>query len=851
MFIVKNKNTCILLLLLYLLFHGSDPEIFGQEVKTSYLPKLTTYTPRYSKFNINKISTYVYNNGEADIDRSSNSGFEFPIGTDHYAVYKSGLLWGAKISGKIYSGGSAYNSGLSPGRILENGNAEDPNSENVRVFKVRPDYKTAAFTNEILDENKTSQEIFNQYEKDWNEWPANNGAPFEDINHDGNYDPVIDIPGVAGADQTLWFVANDLDSTQTKNLYGSLPMGIEMQVTVWGFNRNDDYGNALFKRYKIINKSENIFDEMYFGIWSDPDLGGDASDDLVGCDTLLSLGYVFNSRNSHPFLEVIGSSMGFGLLQGPIVDGLPSDKANFGNRIIYGKKNLSMTAFSWLYKYGPPLYGDVIIGNPNGTIELYNYLQGKTKTGNPWPVPSEFGGGYTKFPASGDYIRKTGFYDGVQYPPTDRRMMLCSGPFNMAPGDTQEVVFMQLAAGADGVTKNLAAIELLKLSTLSLRNSYFNNGQIVFSKTIPEVIVTNLDSLVILNWGEDQNQINQIENSNTLYKFEGYNVYQLPKADSKIVEGKLIATYDVRNGLTEISSLDFDPDSQTLSQVIKAKGSNSGIKRHIYITRDYLNSKPLTNWKEYYFGVTHYSYSFLPILSNYYESNINVYKAVPKPVSPTITSQFKIGDQFTAERISGSTWRWFKGKVVDPFRLTNSEYEITCKVENDKPFFNIKNLTSGKTLFTNLPEPNSMDDFPIVEGILLTIDFSTTHPFTNQHIFRYKTYAPESNLGLWDQEFDKVNVFPNPFYGRTNNELFNDDCFVTFTYLPPKAIFRIFNLAGQLIRTIDKDSNEKSLRWDLRTDSGQIVPSGIYIVNIEFPDAGLSKNLKLAIISSQ
>lgn len=851
MFIVNNKNTYVSFLILSLVISEYVPIIKGQDIKTYKLPKYSSYTTQYSKFNINNISTYLYNNGKADMSASGDSGFQFPIGTDNTAVFSSGLNWGAIINGKIFAGGSSYSSGLSPGRILENGNAEDPNSTNVRVFKVRPDYSTAEFKNEILDEKKTKQEIFNQYQKDWDEWPAKYGAPFEDINHDGNYDPQIDIPGVPGADQTLWFVANDLDSIQTKSLYGSLPMGIEMQVTIWGYNRNDDYGNALFKRYQVINKSQNHFNEMYFGIWSDPDLGGDASDDLVGCDTLLNLGYVFNSRNSHPYFEEIGSSMGFGLLQGPIVDGSPSDKASFGNRIIYGKKNLSMTAFSWLYKHGPPEFGDVSFNNPNGTIELYNYLQGKTKTGNPWPIPLEFGGGYTKFPASGDYIRKTGFYDGVQYPPTDRRMMLCSGPFNMAPGDTQEVVFMQLAASADGGIKNLAAIELLKLSTISLRNLYFNNGQIIFSKTIPEVVVTNVDSLIILNWGEDQNQINQIENSNSFYKFEGYNVYQLPKADSKLSEAKLIATYDVRNGITEISSLDFDPDSQTLSQVIKAKGNNSGIKRHLYVNQDYLNSKPLTNWKEYFFGVTHYSYSFLPIISNYHESKINVYKAVPKPVSPTINSQYKIGDQFTADRVSGSSWQYFKGKVIDPYRLTNSEYEITCKIENDKPFFNIKNLTSGKILFTNLPEPIPMDDFPIVEGILLSLDFSTTHPLTNQDVFRYRTYAPESDLSLWEQEFDKVNVFPNPFYGRTNNELFNYDRFVTFTYLPQNAVLRIFNLAGQLIRKLEKNSGEKSFRWDLKTDWGSNVPSGIYIVNIEFPDYGRSKNLKLAIISTE
>jgi hypothetical protein len=816
--------------------------------KTNPLSVTSSTSIHYSKFNINNISTYIYNTGEADQSNTGDSGFQFPIGSRNTVVYKSGLLWGALVNGKIFSGGSSFLTGLAPGRIMDNGIADDPNSSNVRVYKVRRDYKTASLTKESLDEVKTIQEVFNQYEKDWNEWPANYGAPFEDKNFDGKYNPQIDIPGTNGADQTLWFVANDLDSTNTKKLYGSLPMGIEMHVTIWGYNQSGTSGNVLYKRYKIINKSKNNFKEMYFGIWSDPDLGGDAGDDLVGCDTLLNLGYVFNSDDSDPSYGNIIPAMGFSLLQGPIVNGAVTDKAYFNNKIINGKKNLSMTAFSWLYKYAPPEYGDVVLGNPSGTIELYNYLQGKTRTGNPWSVPLEFGGGYTKFPASGDYIRKTGFYDGVQIPPTDRRMMLCTGPFNMAPGDTQEVVFMELAAGADGVTKNLAAIELLKQSTLTLRNSYYETGQQVFSPTVPNVIITNLDGSVILNWGEDIAQINQIENSNSFYKFEGYNVYQFPKADSKISDGKLIATFDVRNGITEIYSLDFDPSTQTLSQVIKASGRNTGVKRHFQVTQDYIKNKPLINWNEYYFGVSHYSYSFSNIFSNFHESSVNIYKAFPKPVSTTITSQYKIGDVIIADRIAGTTWRWFKGEVIDPYRITNSEYEITFRIENNALLFNIKNLTSGKTIFTNLPEPNTMDEFPIVEGVLPTFAISTTHPLTSQDVFRYKTYALVTDQNFWIDEFDKINVFPNPYYGRTINELFNNDRYVTFTYLPQRAIFRIFNLAGHLVRKFEKDSPERMFKWNLKNDNNITLASGLYIAHIELPDFGKVKILKLAII---
>ncbi len=35
----------------------------------------------YSKFNINNLSTFIYNNGDADIDPNGNSGLFYPNGS--------------------------------------------------------------------------------------------------------------------------------------------------------------------------------------------------------------------------------------------------------------------------------------------------------------------------------------------------------------------------------------------------------------------------------------------------------------------------------------------------------------------------------------------------------------------------------------------------------------------------------------------------------------------------------------------------------------------------------------------------------------------------------------------------
>ena len=222
-------------------------------------------------------------------------------------------------------GGSAYRSGLKGGKIIANGVAENPNLNHVRIYRVRRDvYPGGPFTDlssEINDEGKTEQEIRDQYEKDWLEWRAIDGAPFEDKNANGIYEPAIDIPGVVNADQTIWYVANDLDSTLTTFLYGARPLGIELQVTAWAYNNDEFLNNVLLRKYKMINKSGTPFNDVYISMWADIDLGY-SGDDLAGCDTTLNLGYVYNSQERDDvYFPLPSPALGFSLLKGATITG--------------------------------------------------------------------------------------------------------------------------------------------------------------------------------------------------------------------------------------------------------------------------------------------------------------------------------------------------------------------------------------------------------------------------------------------------------------------------------------------------------------------------------------------------
>ncbi|MCL4549118.1 MAG: T9SS type A sorting domain-containing protein [Bacteroidetes bacterium] len=822
--------------------------------------RLTSSASSYSKFNINQISTFLYNDGSADVNNYGNSGFVYPKGSMRWAVYESGFLWGGKVNGQIRTGGSSYRTGLKPGKILDNGTAEDPNSPDVRVFRVRRDYANADLSMETADEGKSPQEIYDQYKKDWNEWPVSKGAPFEDVDGDGKYDPTVDHPGVPGADQTLWFVANDLDSNQTKYLYGALPFGIEMQTTIWGYAGSAPIGNIIFKRYLLINKSKNDFKEMYIGIWSDPDLG-DAGDDYVGCDTTLDLGYVYNARSKDAVYNPLNPpSVGFCLLEGPIIEGNSNDVAQFMNRGIKGKRNLPMTAFCNIYKSGPGVWHEPFQGDyQGGTIFLYNLLQGLLGDGTPHPVPKDLGGGTTKFPYSGDPVKGTGFLgSSVAFPeapywslPSDKKLMVCSGPFNMAPGDTQEIIFAQVAGGAVDGIDYLSAIMYMKTYAAFVRTIFNDDGKPFICYAVPNVSATALDNQIVLNWGKDTNRTKQIENGNYFYGFQGYNVYQFPLITSKFSEGKLIATFDKIDGIGKILDYLYDPVGGTLLQRVSKFGSDSGVQRFFSITKDYLRNEPLANGNDYCFGVTQYSYTDKAVTPRTQESGFKMIRIKPQAPPPGVRYTYNYGDSIPTSHVSGSSAAEVNAFVVDPTKLNGHNYEVTFKNVSNKILFSLFDIDANQTVVDNQTNLHGDNDYSVTDGFILKVKNSSSNHLTERDVYQFKTFAPVYSQKLAQSDVESINVFPNPYYGANRMETNKYEKIVTFTHLPQRATIRIFNLAGQLVRTLEKNSPDEFLRWDLLNELRYQAPSGLYIVYIELPDIGKTKILKLAIVQEQ
>ncbi len=490
--------------------------------------------PSQSVINISKITSWVSEEGFHDwvVFAGNNSYFNgsYPNGLPVGVIFSEGIVWG----GLVYDG--------QPTKVRVNGNTYGTGCSPItRLFRVRTDYYKADLTTDAASFfNKAKNEITveeieqikNQYEKDWNEWPAEKGAPYFDIDGDGKYNPDIDVPGVPDAVQTIWINYND--SLSEAN-YGSPPIGLEVQETHWAYTSREPLGNVIYRKIDLIYKGTSLsipnsqIDSMYILEWSDIDVGNGAND-FAGCDTALNLGYGYNGTNSDQLYAQFNlppPAVGYSILQGVSkFTGNNADSAIFNYKWRKRYKFFNSKPFNGFVYQGTG--GTWIDPNFNyeGTLQFYNLMRGSLPRPE-YPTFAAFPpmvADYTStgfYLLDGDPVTGTGKIDGVIDGIGERRFYVINGPFSMNLGDTAEVVIALVGGMGDN---NLSSITNLRYNTKSA-NLFYN--YFVEDMTAGKIQVTPPDrtkpDLIPDNYVLYQNYPNPF-NSGTTIK------YNLPEA---------------------------------------------------------------------------------------------------------------------------------------------------------------------------------------------------------------------------------------------------------------------------------------------------------------------------------
>lgn len=668
-----------------------------------------------SLININNISTWIRRDGWSARHplRVNFSGTTFPRSTSQ-VVYQDGLVWGGKVKDGdaqiVRVGGQTFEIGTVPGRILARGVAEERDDPSVRIYRVRRDYQTADLrldTAELLDiglsevSDADIDQVRAQYERDWRDWPWQKGAPFHDRDGDGTYDPAIDAPSfrhadcsaspdlcATNADQIAWFVINDLDAGATAALYGAKPIGLEVQHTLWGYARTDALGDVIFKKYKVLYKGTAAtpdtahVDSMYFAMWIDPDIG-DFGNDFAGSDLDLSLGYAYNATAEdarYRAFDLPPPAVGYDLLQGPIVPGEGAE-AIFDFQTRPGYRNLPMTSFVF-FAAGSAI-DDPALGEYTGTQEWYNLLRGyqpQPNINNPVPYTDPLSGEDTFFTLSGDPLRDRGWTDGIPLPAGDRRIVMNTGPFNMALGDTQEVV-VALTAGLG--SDRLRSVGQLKFNDRFAQGAFDDFFAVPAPPAAPKVRAAASDRAISLDWGFDLQALAATEEMPSgVFNFEGYNVYQFPAAEADLSQARKIATYDLQNGITTILGLQLDDTSGEAVRLPLQSGRDSGLQWVARIERDAFRDRPLANGQPYYFAVTAYSHNpDSNAMVTTLESPPQKIVVVPQLPAPGIQRPSALGDELSVVQIRGTGDAIVQPLVIDPSQLIDATYTVTFNAD--------------------------------------------------------------------------------------------------------------------------------------------------------------------------
>ncbi len=691
---------------------------------------------------INTISAWYRNDGEFFSDHSTTGpGFEWPKGGGVHAIFSSSMWIGAKVKNtedttkkeiRVGTVGHFF-SEFRPGIILSDGKADDYTKSKYRYFKVKPNEDTP-------------------FNVDFAEWPVDQGAPFADLNNDGLYNPAIDKPALTWGDDIvypdmmMYSVYNDAEEAYHTGIWGqSRPLGAEVRQLSWAYNRAGPFGQMIFMRFEVINKSNVQWDSTYLVVWSDPDLG-DAFDDYAGVDTTIfdhvtnekrNLGFAYNGDNQDgpPGYGSNPPAVGYKYFQGPkIKTDIITDTAKWSGKRLPGYKNLNQSGFNFYCNPGQGGCTNPDWYDPSRYAQSYNVMQGLTVTGKPWIDPD---GIVTKFVFAGDPVADTGWLNKDVLQPSDVRFTMPAGPFTIMPGDTQQVV-VGIIVGRG--SSNFNSITILRQYADLSQTLFNNNFKLPPAPPTPKVDYSYIEGNLLLTWDKNSESFENYDErfAKTTWKFHEYAIYQtndpLLRPSAKIE--KLGAWY-VQGGRNKVYDFISVPNVDDPVWAKIWEGTTEGITNQILLTEDRIALKPFIPGKPYYFIVTATAiadYNDTDMVKQRTISGLKVLES-PRSVITIIPRKPVEGTEFPSGNNTGILVehdRWINQNnyddavqinVMDPWRTEAAKYRITLNgIDTSVNSWNLLKIDNNgniiDTVFENYTNFGADPSFPVVSNVM-------------------------------------------------------------------------------------------------------------------------------------
>lgn len=244
--------------------------------------------------------------------------------------------------------------------------------------------------------------------------------------------PVLEVRGCEQAivpHEMLWFSFHDY---KLHNQTGGAILNMEIHTLVFTFNCTDNsvLNDAVFVRYKLINRASEDLLDARFGVFADFDIGA-PNDDYVGCDPTRQLIFGYNA-DLFDNLYANPPAMAVDMLRGPL------------NEQLEEQSLAHMMPFT--NETGPQ-------GMPNIPLQYYYLMNGYWLDGTPAPGNGLLYPGDPNDPAADSELTSGNT-------PGDRRVIAGSAPFKLQPGAVNELIlgyYFTQVPGADAF-ENVAAM---------------------------------------------------------------------------------------------------------------------------------------------------------------------------------------------------------------------------------------------------------------------------------------------------------------------------------------------------------------------------------------------------------